>query len=93
MIQRRGSARLAFEAAQLCVVRRQPFRKKLERNFAPQSLVSCQVHLAHSTDTKERFDLIVTDRFTHYRACAMSSVRSSGTTSKAGDSMKFSARS
>src|SRR5207302_7804049 len=68
MIKSRGSARLAFETAQLTVVRRQSLWEKLKRHFTPESLVSCQVHLAHSAHTNERFDPIMSDRFTHYRA-------------------------
>src|SRR5258708_25783057 len=67
MIKSGGSARLAFETAQLHVVRRQSLGEKLERHFTPESLVSCQVHLAHSADANERFDPIMSDRFTDYR--------------------------
>ena len=68
MIQRRGSARLAFETAQLHLVRGQPLRKKLERDFAPQLLVSRHVHLAHSAHANERLDPVMTDQFSHHRA-------------------------
>src|SRR5206468_8795561 len=66
MIKSRGSARLALKTAQLTVVRRQSLREKLKRHFAPESLISRQVHLAHSADANERFDPIMSDRFTHY---------------------------
>ena len=68
MIQRRGGARLAFETAQLRLVRRQSLREKLERDFAPESLVSRQIDLAHSADANERLDPVMTDRFAHHRA-------------------------
>src|SRR6266498_5489923 len=68
MIQGRGGARLAFKAVQLRLVRRQPLWEKLERDFAPESLVSGQKHFAHSTDADEGLDPVMTDQFPHYRA-------------------------
>ena len=68
MIQRRGGACLGFEPAQLCLVRRQALWEKLERNLAPESLVSRQIDLAHSAGANERLDPVMTDRFAHHRA-------------------------
>src|SRR6266436_636926 len=71
VIQSRGSARLALETAQLHLVCRQPLWEKLERDFAPQPLVSRQIHFAHSADANERLDSVMTDQFSHHRAGAL----------------------
>src|SRR6185503_9149391 len=68
MIQGRSDARFAFESAQLDLVRRQLLWEKLERDFAPESLVSCEIHIAHSANTNKRLDSVMTDRFSHHRA-------------------------
>src|SRR6476660_728817 len=73
MIQGRGTARLIFEPAQLCLVRRQAIREKLERGFAPESLVARQINLAHSAYADERLDPVMTNQFSDQRTGAVGS--------------------
>src|SRR5438045_6441094 len=65
MIQGRGTPRLIFKSAQLRLVCRQAIGEKLERSFAPESLVAREINLAHSANADQRLDSIMTNHFSN----------------------------
>src|SRR5207244_5311703 len=56
---------LALAPAQLRVACRQALGKKLERDFAPESLVPRKINLAHTADADERLDPVMTNQFSN----------------------------